>query len=238
MIKFFKSNPEILAIMSEREDGSMKLFDKNWKLDSDNEENRRKYFEKNGIGSTNVVSAFLKSGTNVEIVEKNQPRIIEETDGLVTNQKNIYLTVTSADCIPVYFYEPRHQIIALAHCGWRGIVDGITKNTLEKISELGGKSENMKVALGPGINECHFEIKEDVLDKFRNYPGFIARRADKMFVDLKGIIKEQLTDAGVNLENLENNEECTMENDKFFSFRRDKPKITEAMIAVIGMKNL
>lgn len=235
MIKFFENIPEILAIMSEQKDGSMKLFDGNWNLDNGNGENRKKYFEKKGINNSDVVFAYLKNGTNVEIVEKNQPRIIKETDGIVTKQRNIYLAITAADCIPVYFYETTNKIIALSHCGWRGIVDGIIKNTVNKILEIGGKIENLKIAFGPGINKCHFEIKEDVLDKFGNYPEFIIRREGKMFVDLKGIIRKQLADFGINFESIEDNNECTMEGDKYFSYRRDKPKIAEAMIAVIGI---
>jgi len=74
------------------------------------------------------------------------------------------------------------------------------------------------------------------LDRFGSYPEFVIRREGKIFVDLKGIIKEQMVDLGIDYKNIENNEECTMEDDRYFSFRRDKPKVTEAMVAVIGLK--
>lgn len=232
MIKFFENIPEILAVMSERKDGSMKLFS-----DSDlNLENREIFFSKVGISKNKIVAAEIVHGTKVAIVDNSSPDFILGADGLITKDANIFLSVTVADCIPIYLYESRQNIIGVIHCGWRGIVDGIIENAMGKIFDLGGKSENLKVVLGPGINKCHFEIKEDVLDKFSNYPEFVIRRNEQIFVDLKGIIKKQLNNFKINTENIEDNDECTMESGRYFSFRRDKPKITEAMVAVIGMK--
>lgn len=237
MIKFFENNPELLAVMSEREDGSMKFFDKNWNLGKKTDGNRKKYFEKIKVGHNNVVYAYLKNGIHAEIVKDNHLQIITETDSLVTKQKDLYLAVTVADCIPVYFYDSENKIIGLAHAGWRGIVGGVIKSTLDKIFELGGKAGNIRVALGPGINKCHFEIKEDTLSRFNDYPEFIIRNGGKIFVDLKGIIRKQLIDSRIKPENIEDNSECTFESNRFFSFRRDKPEVVEAMIAIIGLIN-
>jgi len=229
MLKFFQNTPGILAVMSEREDGSMKLAP-----DNANAENRKEFFAK--IAAEKVISADLENGTNAAIVSASSPPIISSADALVTSEKNIYLSITVADCIPVYFYETENKIIALAHCGWRGICGGIIQNTLEKIFMLGGKAENIKMALGPGINKCHFEIKLDILDRFTDYPDFVVKHEEKVFVDLKGIIKKQLDDFGIKEENIENNQECTFENaEKYFSYRRDKPLNIEAMAVAIGL---
>ncbi len=218
--------------MSEKQDGSMKLF----KGSSVNLDNRDRFFKSVGIDSDQVMGAGMANGINVKIVSASSPKIIYETDGLVMNNKNIFLSITIADCIPIYFYEPENRILGITHCGWRGIVDGITKNTLNKIFELGGKAENLAVAIGPGICKDHFEIKEDVLDKFGDYPEFIIRSDNKILVDLKGIIKKQLGDFQIKSEKIEDNPECTFEGDRYFSFRRDKPEAIESMIAVIGIK--
>lgn len=224
--------PEVWAMMSEREDGSMKLF-KNSGL---NLENRAKFFEKIGIDKDRVIAAEIVHGTKVEVVDSSSPRFVLEADGLVTEDENIFLSITVADCIPVYFYEPGNKIFGILHCGWRSIVGGIIKNGIEKVVNLGGKVENLKVALEPGINKCHFEIGKDVLDKFKEYLEYIERRDEKIFVDLKGIIKKQLADFGIKIENIEDNPECTFESERYFSFRRDKTEPIEAMVAVIGNK--
>ena len=231
MIKFFENIPEVVAVMSEREDGSMKLFrDNNLNL-----ENRANFFEKIGIGKNKIIAAEIVHGTTVAIVDRASAGIILGADGVVTKDENIFLSVTVADCIPVYFYDTENKIIGLVHAGWRGIVGGIIENAVKEILDLGGKVENMKVALGPGINKRHFEIKDDILGNFSDYAEFIIHKENKIFVNLKGIIKQQLKDSNINSENIEDNNQCTMENSRYFSYRRDKPKVTEAMVAIIGV---
>ena len=155
----------------------------------------------------------------------------------MTREKGIYLSATAADCIPVMFYDTKEKIIAIAHSGWRGIVSGIAEKTIGKIIELGGKTENIVVAMGPGINKCHFEINDDILDDFANYQKFVEKREGKYFADLKGIIRNQLLESGIKEENIENNNDCTFCNkDKYYSYRREKVKSPSLMVALIGLK--
>jgi len=235
MKKYFKQFPKVVAAMSGKEDGSMKLFDKDWRLDKKTEKNRKKYFKKIGIKSENVVYAYLKNGTNVKLIKDAHLQIIKNDDGLITKQNNLYLAITAADCIPVYFYDAKQNIIGLAHAGWRGIAGGIIGNILEKIIEAGGNTENIHVFLGPGINDCHFEINKDIMEKFSEYPEFVLRREEKIFVDLKGIIKKQLLTLNVKEKNIDSDSDCTYCSENLFSFRRDKTEPLEAMIAIIGM---
>ena len=218
--------------MSERKDGSMKIFQ-----GSDlNLENRRVFFEKNGISESEVVSAEIAQGNQVEIVRDASAKIILGADGLATQSEDVFLAVTVADCIPVYFFDPTKGIIAIAHCGWKGIVSGVVENSILKMAELGTEAKDVQVAIGPGLFACHFEIKEDILERFKKYEEFIIKKEGKIFVDLKGSIKKQLTGLQVKIGNIEESEECTFEGEKFFSYRRDKPQRIEAMVAVIGMK--
>lgn len=229
MKKYFQDYSDIEAVLSEREDGSMKLLES-----GENDGNRERFFEKIGVNSRAVVSADLVNGNNVAIVGAKSSRVVDDVDALVTADKSIFLSITVADCVPVFFYEPRKEILAISHCGWRGVVGNIIDKTIGKIEELGGDSGNLQVALGPGINVCHFEIKEDILGEFENYKEFITSRENKLFVDLKGIVKKQLISRGIEKENIENDSECTFESKKYFSYRRDKPKEVEAMMATIG----
>ena len=133
MIKFFENIPEVVAVMSEREDGSMKLFrDNNLNL-----ENRANFFEKIGIGKNKIIAAEIVHGTTVAIVDRASAGIILGADGVVTKDENIFLSVTVADCIPVYFYDTENKIIGLVHAGWRGIVGGIIENAVKEILDLG-----------------------------------------------------------------------------------------------------
>lgn len=232
MNNFFEKHPEIHAVLSEREDGSMKILG-----DGRNEGNRNDFFDRIGVDPDSIVSADLANGNDVVVVDDAGKRIAEKTDGLVTKNKEISLAITVADCVPVFFFEPEKNIIAIAHAGWRGIVGRIVPKTIEKIKELGGDAQKLKVALGPGINACHFEIKEDVLGEFDEYEEFIIKKESKIFIDLKGIIRKQLESGGVAAGNIENDNECTYESEKYFSYRRDKTEVIEAMIAIVGFKN-
>lgn len=232
MIEFFKQFPEVTAVMSEKSDGSMRLSAGNSNL-----ENRLNFFRGIGIGEDKVVSASLAHGTDVAVVSNNKEKVISATDGLVTGSQDVFLLVTIADCVPVFFYDPEYKIIGIAHAGWRGAAGNIVGEMIRKIGGLGGRADNLKISLGPGINSCHFEVKDDVAGKFRNYGKHIINRDGGIFVDLKGVIREQLRKAGIKEENIEDNRECTFENkEKYFSFRRDKPEVVEAMAALIGIK--
>lgn len=231
MKRYFENLNGVLAVLSEKKDGSMKIV-----AVGGNDGNRESFFAKVGIELQRVVSAGLRNGTNIEIVNGDSPKVVEGVDGLVAKGRNIFLSITVADCIPVFFFEPESEIVAIAHCGWRGIVGGIVKNILDSIKELEGKMDNLKVALGPGIDVCHFEIRKDVLDRFAEYEKYLIKKDGKIFVDLKGIIFEQLVKNGVRKEKIENDGECTFESEKYFSFRRDKPEVIEAMVAVIGIQ--
>lgn len=221
MIKFFQQFKEIKAVMSLAKDGSMK-----------DDENLRKFFEKNDIDKNSVARINQVHGRDVKIVTNNNLNEEADVDALVTKEKGIFLSVGTADCVPVFFYESEKKIIGIAHAGWRGTVKGVIGNIFNKIIELGGKAENIHVALAPAINACHFEVKEDVAEKFEDYKEFIIRN-DKIYIDLKGIIKKQLSELGVSEKNIENNNDCTHCNKKYFSYRRDKPPVVETMISLI-----
>lgn len=201
--------------------------------EKENEQNRKRFLEAVGIEERNVVIASFVHGAHVATVSKDSEKVIPQTDALVTAEANVVLAITIADCIPVYFYETQKKIIGLAHAGWRGVVGNIVKNTIDAIIELGGNPKDIAVMMGPGINACHFEIKEDVLEYFANHEEHIEKQNGKMFVDLKGIITQQLREKGIEDEKIENDNACTFEDRRFFSYRRDKPKVVETMIAVM-----
>lgn len=199
----------------------------------ENVANRKRFFEANGLGGRKIVIANLVHGTHVEKITAGAEYVIPDTDALITKEPGIILTVTGADCFPVYFEERTTGIIGLAHCGWRGIVDGIIEKTIASIIAMGGKKENLLIMIGPGICAKHFEIREDVLPSFSAYDDYITR--DKNIrVNLNGIMKKQAEGAGIVSENISDMNECThCLPEKYFSYRRDKPQYLEAQVAYI-----
>ena len=201
--------------------------------DGEGLKNRQKYFVSQNIDIKNIVSTKLIHGNNVEIVsEDNRGGIIEETDGLITNTKNVCLTVTVGDCVPVIFFDKRNEVIGVAHAGWKGVVKNIVSVVVNKMNQkLNSDLENIQVAIGPHIKKCHFEIQEDIIDEFKDYSEMIIRKNRKIFVDLETILVKQLETSGIKKENIDTNSDCTVCNQEYFSFRRDKPAKVHSQVA-------
>lgn len=100
----------------------------------------------------------------------NEPDIcIEElnyTDGLITNQKNIVLSTTNADCILLIMYDIKNKVIANIHSGWKGTFQKIAYKTVQKMKmEYGTNPKDIICCMSPSIAKCCFEVEEDVKSK-------------------------------------------------------------------------
>jgi YfiH family protein len=231
MFKNFEGFKNLKYGISEKSDGAMELAE----AVLNGVENRRKFFSRRGIENSQTISpAQTHSDKVVKVGESHPGKKNFNADGLVTAAYDLFLTVTVADCFPIYFYNPASNIIGLAHSGWRGTAGNIAEQVIKCIS---GNPANLIAALGSGIGPCHFEIQKDILPKFAKYPEAIQHRNNKIHVDLPAIITRQLLAAGLKSQNIENCGECTFcLKEKYFSYRRDKPKNVEAMVAYIGLK--
>lgn len=216
MFEIFGKRPLIVAL-SEKKDGTMRSVEKN----------RQKFLGKLGVDVNSVIRADLVQGNNVKVVSSQEAgKIIERTDGLLTADKNLFLTITVADCLPIFIYDPEKGVVGLIHGGWRNLAKNILTKAVENLSK------STLVGIGPGISQCHFEVKEDVLIEFKPYLKHTQR---DNFLDLKKIAKIQLIHSGLKEKNIEISPECTFcLKDKYFSFRRDKFREVKTMLAVIG----
>ncbi|ANI31813.1 polyphenol oxidoreductase [Yersinia entomophaga] len=100
------------------------------------------------------------------IVDVREPKqACGETDGLYTTQPGILLTVLTADCLPVIFSRRDGKAIAVAHAGWRGLLDGILLRMAERISQDDSPHEWV-AAIGPAARSCCYEVTEDLVARF------------------------------------------------------------------------
>lgn len=235
----FKKYGDLFTAFSQKNDGSMKLTDDS-ELAKKINSNRNNYFLKNNIDPAKVVSAEIVHGNNIEIVNgKEGEKVIRGVDGLITQNKDVYLSITSADCLPVFLFDPKKEIIGMIHAGWRSLASNILSNAVEKIKILGGAPEDILIGIGPVICQNHYEVGLEVAEKFSGYPSAIIKENKKIFLDLKKIAELQLIELGLKKNNIEISPECTFElPEKYFSARRNRKKEVEAMIAVIGMRSL
>lgn len=154
-------------------------------------------------------------------------------DALVTNQKSLAITVGAADCYPILFYDEKNQVIGAAHCGWKGTLAKIVKNTIDEMVSLGAEVTEIKVAIGQGICKANYEVSEDVITQFKK-AGFNSNCWEERQLDLLQANRFVALECGILKDNIWSMNRCTTEND-FFSYRRDHGK-TGRMWAVIMLK--
>jgi len=227
---------DLVVGVSQKQDGSMKL-DYQKKIDIKTESNRNGYLSKLGIDRKLLVSAKLNHTNKVVVVSKQNTRsFLDNTDGLITSNKNIFLSITIADCLPIFLYDPSSNTIGLLHAGWRGLSSRIIDNAISiACSKLSINLPTTKIGIGPAIGVCHYEIKDDLAAKFAKYKDVIRQRDGKKYLDLKKVAKKQLLNMGILKDNIEISSVCTFEEKtRYFSYRRDNPKRLQAMMAVIG----
>lgn len=223
----FIDNHNLFIGISEKKDGPMK----------NSLENRFQFFKNQDLGNRVIISAGLIHKNKVVIVDNiSKDEIIPDCDALITDQNKYLLTVTVADCLPIYFYDHNKKVIALAHAGWRGVVSKIAGEVINQfINHYHSDLSDVKVFIGPHIKDCHFEVKNDVVGQFKISDSIVRDR--KIYINLSRAVKDQFIKLGVFGDNISISQECTYcLTDKYFSFRRDNPKEIEAMVAYIGLK--
>ncbi len=150
--------------------------------------------------------------------------ILDGYDAFVTDVPGVCLITAHADCIPVQLYAPDRKVIAAVHAGWRGTALGIAAKAAE-LMKAKYDCRNIRGYIGPGISKCCFETDTDVpqamREAFKWANEYISegRAAGKFYVDLKGVNKRQLEEAGVR--NIEVSDICTCCNENFCSHRRN-----------------
>lgn len=151
--------------------------------------------------------------------------LLEDTDALLTDCRNVCIGVSTADCIPVLIHDAAHHAAAAIHAGWRGTVKRIVAKTVDEMFlAFGSRPQELKAIIGPGISADAFEVGDEVYDEFAAAGfdmGLIAIRKDKWHIDLKMCNRRQLTAAGLMESNITDVGICTFNNpDDYFSARR------------------
>lgn len=146
-------------------------------------------------------------------------------DALVTKTPGLAIGILTADCGPVLLAEPQARVVAAAHAGWRGALEGILEATITAMEALGARRHRIHAALGPCISQPNYEVGEDFQERFISRHTQFARFFDKPasaarpHFDLPAFIMSNLT--AMKLASATSEARCTYANESnFFSFRR------------------
>ncbi|MBD3615795.1 MAG: peptidoglycan editing factor PgeF [Gracilimonas sp.] len=184
-------------------------------------ENRKHLLEETGISENQIAYAVQIHETAVRYVDSGG--IYTDTDGFVTDKKDLALAIQVADCAAVLCGDSKNKVIGVAHAGWRGAAGNIVPKTIQQMIALGAEANHIHVFISPCISLKNFEVGEEVAAEFPE--EFVDRtNYSKPHVDLRAFIKKQLEYEGIKPKNIEIDDRCTIEVEEFYSYRRQKEK--------------
>ncbi|MDB5619620.1 peptidoglycan editing factor PgeF [Tardiphaga sp.] len=188
-------------------------------------ENRRRMAAQIGVDPAHFLTVYQIHSPDVAVAAApwdaaTRPR----ADAIVTRVEGLALGVTTADCGPVLFVDPKSRVIGAAHAGWKGAFTGVLEATIHAMEKLGADRSDMTVAIGPLIRQPSYEVGAEFVESFvrkdsENSLFFIpsARDGHAMF-DLAGYIRMRLTRADVGA--IDDTGIDTYPDENFFSYRR------------------
>jgi YfiH family protein len=149
----------------------------------------------------------------------------QQGDFLVTNERYIGIGVLTADCLPIIFIDKKHDAIGIAHAGWRGSIQNISKNILECMHRNYNTCiEDISIYFGPCAKACCYEVQKGFLEPFTLFSfglDSFSYKKNHLFFDLTYFNKQLLLSMG--LPQTAFNDEyncCTICNEDYFSYRR------------------
>ena len=190
----------------------------------------------------NKKNIILPNQTHSNIVLKVTKNLEykQSADAIITSRDDYLLGVLTADCAPIVVLGEKNY--GIIHAGWKGLINGILENTINKLLSLGEKESNLNVFVGPHLKKKSFEIKDDFImvlkKKIKDYEEFIIKKDNDKFFDFSGLIESKLLD--LKILNYTISKEDTFSNpSKFFSHRYccvNKIKNCGRQISLVGIK--
>lgn len=160
------------------------------------------------LSVSSVIYMKQVHGNSVQLINPDSPELFE-ADALVTNQKSIALAVQVADCLPLLLQSDAG--VAAVHVGRKGLLNEVAVKAVSALKQLGAK--NISGVVGPHICKDCYEVDQNMHDEItEQHP---ATKSTGRNLNLFGGLAAQISD--IPLVNLNI---CTLENPKYFSFRR------------------
>jgi len=178
----------------------------------------------------NFIVANQTHSANIKVIQdcnemgwKNLNDAIKHCDALITNQKNVMLTILTADCVPILLLDPIENVVAAVHAGWKGTQQEILLKTVEKMQKtFNCNTKNILAGIAPSIGKCCYEVDWNVAQHFEKIENAYTKQNEKYMLDLPLINKTQLLQAGLLETNIEMSHVCTAcEVEYYFSYRKE-----------------
>jgi YfiH family protein len=201
-------------------------------------EMRQLWCRQMGIDPSTLVTAHQVHGNAVGVVPQSKAGtgsapgsgLFGKFDSLVTNEPNVAVMMTHADCLAVILCDPQTRSVGVVHAGWRGTVANVSGAAVQTmIEQFAAGPEQILAFIGPGIcREC-YEVGDEVVDGWqRSMPhggdGAVSRTNGLWHFDIAEANRWQLRAAGVREDAIERADICTRcGGDAWFSHRGQGP---------------
>lgn len=223
--EIFKKYPEIIFGFSTKiglNRGAPFYFNMSFSTGDDEKivaENRKAFFNALGLSEDKVAVQKQIHSDIVKYVTCGGMN--GESDAMITNRSNLGLAISTADCTPVFIYDPENKIIAAVHSGWRGTVKKILLKTLQRlVDDFDSNPGKLITYIGPSISRKNYEVGSEVADLFDE--KYKTKKADKYLLDVSGANYDMLINFGLQKNNIETSSLCTYEEKELLhSYRRD-----------------
>lgn len=210
-------------------------------------DNRRRFLAENAADYTDCVCMACENGEHIVPIDWNTdrthfgattPEDMLTAEVLVTNEVGLPLMLLTADCIPGMFYDPKQQVIALAHLNRHTIGHDLAAKTINFLQKkYNSDPDDIRVSFGPYIqvNSYCFSAPLETAPS-PQLADFVLKNGDDVKIDLCGAFKHQLSRAGVVREHIEVSRSDTASSLKYFShYRSARESHPEGRMASIAM---
>ncbi len=171
-------------------------------------------------GYTLTDLAIPRQVHGVTVAWAGQGGLYPDTDGLLTTEEKVILTLQVADCAAVYLYHAPTRTRGLVHAGWRGVAGGVLEAAVDQFRERAINIQELAAVIGPVIGPECYEVGPEVAARFDDQ--FLTGIPGGSYqLDLPGAIKSRLVRVGIPDANVAGAGICTKCDPRCHSYRRD-----------------
>lgn len=188
-----------------------------------------------GLPAGEPAVAGAVHGGSVAVVDR--PGLVEGVDGLVTRTPGLVILALGADCVPLALIGADGLTVAVAHCGWRGLVADVVGEAVRVVRDFG--TEVRTVILGPAVCGQCYPVPADRADEVRAATAPTVHRAAIMRtedgqpgIDVRAGLTARLADLGI--ADVRRVGGCTVEDTGLFSYRRDRTTGRQGMAIALA----